>query len=144
MTANNDTLREANVALARSIFENFKPHDQAWQDNLAEDAVMVFPYAASIGLPPRVEGKEAAIGLFKGVADALGLSFHDIAVQALADPEWVVVEQRGQGAFKDNPYNQQYVIFLQFRDGKLRHYREYFDCKAVTDCFGSVENLMAG
>ncbi len=144
MTANNDTLREANVALARSIFENFNPHDAAWQANLADDAVMVFPYAASIGLPPRVEGKDAAIGLFKGVADALGLSFHDIAVQALADPEWVVVEQRGQGAFKNNPYNQQYVIFLQFRDGKLRHYREYFDCKVVTDCFGSVENLMAG
>jgi ketosteroid isomerase-like protein len=144
MMLNNEDLREANVALAQSIFQNFNPHDAAWQENLADDVAMVFPYAASIGLPPRVEGKEAAIDLFKGVADALALSFHDVSAQALADPEWVVVEQRGQGAFKDNPYNQQYVIFVQFRDGKLRHYREYFDCKVVTDCFGSVENLMAG
>lgn len=144
MAQGSDQLREANVALAHSIFENFDPHSQAWQDGLAEDVVMMFPYAGSIGLPPRVEGKEAAIGLFQGVADALGLSFTDVTVQALADPEWVVVEQRGKGAFKGNPYNQQYVIFVQFRDGKLRHYREYFDCKVVTDCFGSVENLMAG
>lgn len=144
MTANNNNDQAANVALARSIFQDFNPHESAWQDNLADDVVMVFPYAASIGLPPRVEGKEAAIGLFKAVADALDLSFHDTTVQPLADPEWVVVEQRGQGGFKGNPYNQQYVIFLQFRDGKLLHYREYFDCQVVSGCFGSVENLMAG
>lgn len=139
-----DQLRETNIALAHSIFKNFKPHDRAWQDGLADDVVMMFPYAASIGLPPRVEGKEAAIGLFQGVADALGLTFYDTTVQALADPEWVVVEQKGKGGFKGKPYNQTYVIFLQFQDGKLCHYREYFDCQAVADCFGSVENLMAG
>lgn len=136
--------RTNNVAIARSIFVDFNPHDPAWQANLADDVEMVFPYAESIGLPPKVEGKEAAVGVFQAVADALGLSFLDTTAVAMADPEWVLVEQKGRGSFKGKPYNQQYAIMLQFRDGKLRHYREYFDCKVVTDCFGSIENLLAG
>lgn len=133
-----------NAELARAIFVEFDPHSPAWQAILADDVRMEFPYAASIGLPPLVEGKEACVGVFQAVGDALKLSFHDTRVQPMADPEWVLVEQRGSGEFKGNPYNQQYAILLRFRDGKLRHYREYFDCKVVTDCFGSIENLLAG
>lgn len=136
--------RDANLGLARSIFENFAPADPVWQANLADDVVMAFPYAASIGLPPRVEGKEACIGLFCGGEEKLGLTFHDIALQAMADPEWVLVELSGKGSFQGRPYRQQYAIMLQFKGGKLVCYREYFDCKVVTDCFGSIENLMAG
>ena len=142
MTATNVAMD--NVERARVIFADFDPHSPAWQANLADDVEMIFPYAASIGLPPVVEGKDACVGVFQAVADALQLSFHDTRVQPMADPEWVLVEQRGKGDFKGNPYNQQYAILLRFRDGKLLHYREYFDCKVVTDCFGSIENLLAG
>lgn len=134
----------ANAALAKSAFENFAPHDPAWQANLADDIEMVFPYGKSIGLPEKVEGKEAAMGLFQAVGDALGLEFHDVDAQAMADPEWVLIEQRGKGSFNGKPYDQRYAIVLQIRNGKIRHYREYFDCKVVADCIGSVAALMGG
>jgi len=139
-----DGQRAANLALARSMFEDFEPTSPAWQATLADDVVMTFPYADSIGLPPVVEGKEAAVGLFVAVSEKLSLKFHDVRLQAMADPEWVLVEVRGKGAFKGNPYNQQYITLVRFCDGRLKEYREYFDCQVVVDCFGSIENLLAG
>lgn len=139
-----ESQRAANLALARSAFEDFEPTSQAWQAGLADDVVMTFPYADSIGLPPVVEGKEAAIGLFIEVAEKLNLKFHDVRLQPMADPEWVLVETRGKGSFKGNAYNQQYITLVQFRDGQMKQYREYFDCQVVVDCFGSIEKLMAG
>ncbi len=139
-----ESQRAANLALARSAFEDFEPTSPAWQAGLADDVVMTFPYADSIGLPPVVEGKEAAVGLFIGVAEKLNLKFHDVRLQSMADPEWVLVETRGKGSFKGNAYNQQYITLVQFRDGQMKQYREYFDCQVVVDCFGSIEKLMAG
>lgn len=144
MSVEEQSLAEANVERAKNVFEQFRPAEQSWQDGLAEDVVMEFPYGPSIGLPERIEGKEAAVPLFIGVGEKLGLKFVDVRPQAMADPEWVLVEMGGKGSHSGRPYDQRYVVKLQFRDGKLRHYKEYFNCQAVADCFGSVEALMAG
>ena len=66
MTATNVAMD--NVERARAIFADFDPHSPAWQANLSDDVEMIFPYAASIGLPPVVEGKEACVGVFQAVA----------------------------------------------------------------------------
>jgi ketosteroid isomerase-like protein len=41
----------------------------------------------------------------------------------------VVVEMtiKGRAVETDKPYNQQYVIVAETRDGKLTHYREYWN-----------------
>ena len=133
---------EKNMACARAAFENFTPLEPAWVANLHPDIVMEFPYGEDIGLPPRVEGKDQCAGLFQLVFTKLGLVFFDVEVSGMADPDGVLVECRGKGAFGDVIYNQTYVIRLGFRDGKVILYREYFNTKVVVDAFGHLSALM--
>jgi len=36
-------------------------------------------------------------------------------------------DDQGRAVETDKPYNQQYVIVAEARDGKLAHYREYWN-----------------
>lgn len=131
------------VDIVRDMLENFAPTTQAWQDQLADNIVLEFPYGAAIELDERHEGKENAVGLFIGVSQALNLKFKDVDVKAMADPEWVVVEMRGDGHFQGRPYKQHYINLLRVVNGKLAHYREFFNTRTVNDCFGTVPQAMA-
>jgi hypothetical protein len=52
-----------------------------------------------------------------------------LRVHPALDPNVVVVEMtiKGRAVETDEPYNQQYVIVAETRDGKLTHYREYWN-----------------
>lgn len=133
--------RAENVAKARAMLENFSPMDQGWCDVLADEIVMEFPFGADVGLPPKVEGKPACVGLFRAVYNTLNLAFSDVAVHAMDDPNLVLAEYKGAGAFKGKPYNQSYITLLEFADGKLRRYREHVDTKVVADVLGHLSAL---
>jgi ketosteroid isomerase-like protein len=50
-------------------------------------------------------------------------------VYPLADPEGAVAKVRGEGLIKatKRPYQQDYVLFLQAKGGKIAFLCEYFD-----------------
>jgi hypothetical protein len=52
-----------------------------------------------------------------------------LRVHPALDPNVVVVEMtiKGRAVETDKPYNQQDVIVAETRDGKLTHYREYWN-----------------
>ena len=53
----------------------------------------------------------------------------ELRVHPALDPNVVVVEMtiRGRAVETNKTYNQQYVIVAEARDGKLAHYREYWN-----------------
>ena len=53
----------------------------------------------------------------------------ELRVHQGLDPNVVVVEMRikGRAVETGKPYNQQFVIVAEARDGKLAHYREYWN-----------------
>jgi ketosteroid isomerase-like protein len=59
----------------------------------------------------------------------------ELRVHPALDPNVVVVEMtiRGRAVETDEPYNQQYVIVAEVRDGKLAHYREYWNPLVSTE-----------
>ena len=126
-----------NVALATRLMQAFGRDMEGWYDNLHPDLVMELPFAGTVGLPTRLEG-EGAAAMFRAAAEVFDVKFHDIVVIALADPTRVVIEYKGHGEPGGRPYPQTYVCFQQYRDGKLIHYREYFDTAIVRDVLGDM------
>ena len=101
-----------------------------WQTLIADDILWELAYAPSIGHPAQLSGREEAVRhaiWFVGAVEKF--RFFELKVYALADPEPVVAEVKGEGIIKSTRrmYRQDYVLFLRAAGGKIAFLREYFD-----------------
>jgi len=142
MSTHETALREANVARSHAMISTFAPFDPDWVARLHPDIVMEFPFGAAVGLPAQVAGKEQCTGLFQLVAAKLGLKFSDIEILGMADPEMVLAQYSGEGAFGETPYRQKYITLLRFQDGQLVLYREFVDTQVVAEAFGHLSAIV--
>ena len=110
---------------------------QTWVDLLAEDAVVEFPYASST--PGRLEGKEA---IYKYIKDALaqmqGLMFTNVRVYPTTNPNILWAEFHGESVIVPTGryYQQDYALRLETREGKIVHYREYWNPMSAIKAWG--------
>jgi ketosteroid isomerase-like protein len=101
-----------------------------WLDLFADDAIVEFPYAASVGAPTRLTGKPAIAAYFGGTPGTFrDLRFRDLRSFPSADPERALAEVHGSARIgaEGRPYEQDYVMVLRTRAGKIVEYREYWD-----------------
>jgi ketosteroid isomerase-like protein len=133
--------REANVALARQIMENFTVNMEGWYDHLHDDVVMEFPFGPSVGFPKRVEGKAACRAVFAAVVANIKVRFKDIVIHRMADPKTLIVEYNGYTEPGSTQYDQTYICVQRYRDGKMTLFREYWDSLLVDRIFGNIGNL---
>ncbi|MBB1627221.1 nuclear transport factor 2 family protein [Achromobacter sp. UMC71] len=101
-----------------------------WQSLIADDIVWDLPYAPSLGHPLKLEGRQAVlehVGWFIGAVK--DFRFFDALITAAGDTQHAVARVRAQGLVPatGRTYQQEYVVFLAARDGRIRHLREYFD-----------------
>ena len=100
-----------------------------WIELWADDGVCEFPFA-SPERPRHLLGKEQILAYMTAYPSRISIDGVDeLRVHPALDPNVVVVEMtiRGRAVETDKPYNQQYVIVAETRDGKLAHYREYWN-----------------
>jgi len=142
VTGDNQTLRTANIARSHKMFSSFTPNDPDWVAVLHPDIVMEFPFGAAVGLPAQVPGKDHCAGLFQLVFAKLGLVFSDIVIMGMEDPNFVLAQYSGVGAFDGKPYHQRYITLLEFRDGQLILYREHVDTEVVASVFGHLSAII--
>lgn len=140
MTDDN-AVREANVALATIMMQRFSRNMDGWYDNLHDDIVMELPFGPSIGMPSRVEGKEACSALFRSVVDGIGVQFDNIRITPMLDPSLLLVEYTGYSEPGGKIYDQIYICVQQFRDGKMILFREHWNALVVRDTFGNLDSL---
>jgi ketosteroid isomerase-like protein len=133
----NAELSADNVALASYMMSNFGHKMEVWYENLHEEVSVELPQGESIGLPGLVSG-QAALDMFRLAAEVLDVKFHDIRIHPMADPNKIVVEYRGRGYPQGRLYEQDYVSFQEFRDGKLFRFREYFDTAVAKSVIGDL------
>lgn len=115
---------------------------QAWSDLLAEDAVVEFPYASALGSPSRLEGKLAIYDYMKNaVAQLQNWVFTDVREYQTLLPNVLFAEFHGEAVFvaTGQPYQQDYVVRLEIKDGKIIHYREYWNPVAMLEITDSRE-----
>jgi len=120
---------EAAKVLERAI-ELIGTDMEAWLDLFSDDAVVVFPYAPSIGYAARLEGKAAIAAYFRATpAVFTNLRFRDLVLVPGADPNVAVAEVHGSATLMPGarPYEQDYVMILRTANGRAVEYREYWN-----------------
>jgi uncharacterized protein len=107
------------------------PVDPAsWLELFAEDALVEFPYAASLGAPGRFEGRDAIRHyFFTALENFRGLTFSNARLYPGADPAFALAEVHGSAtiASTGKSYEQDYVMVIEARGGRIARYREYWN-----------------
>ena len=125
-----DEIRQANLAVMqryRTLL--FAQRFDEWIELWADDGICEFPFAAEDG-PKRLEGKAEILGYMTRFPSKFSIEGVDrLQIHQCLDPNTVIAELaiRGRASGTGKPYNQQYVVVAQLRDGKLAHYREYWN-----------------
>ncbi|MEG4457547.1 nuclear transport factor 2 family protein [Microcoleus sp. N9_A1] len=117
---------------------------EAWINLFAEDAVVEFPYAAALNAPERIEGKSAIYNhMKKMVAQMQDLVFTNVCEYQTSNPNVLFAEVHGEAEIvaTGRHYQQDYVMRLETKDGKIVHYREYWNPVPVIDAMGDTQNL---
>ncbi|RKG62644.1 nuclear transport factor 2 family protein [Corallococcus sp. AB011P] len=116
-------LMDAHLALIATDVER-------WLTLFADDAVVEFPYAPSLGGSARLEGIEAIRAYFAPITRHFqGLTFTNVQRHPSVDPTTGWMEVHGSATLLPGniPYEQDYVMRMQVRDGRIVHYREYWN-----------------
>lgn len=117
---------------------------QRWIDLFADDAVVEFPYAPSLGFPERLQGKAAIDRYFRGTPESFrDLAFRDVRRYRTTDPDVAIAEAHGSASVgaNDARYEQDYVMLVRTKDGKIILYREYWNPVPALEAFGGADAL---
>ncbi|TYB64406.1 nuclear transport factor 2 family protein [Nonomuraea sp. PA05] len=109
----------------------------------AEDGVVEFPFAPP-GYPPRVEGHAAITAYMSGYPGLLDIrEFPEQTVHQSTDPDVVIAEFEAAGfvVATGKPYRMRYVAVLTVRDGRIHHYRDYWNPLAAAEAMGGAREL---
>ena len=101
-----------------------------WQTLIANDILWELAYAAAIGHPARLSGRQEVVRhvtWFLGAVE--NFRFFNLKVYPFADPEGAVAEFKAEGLITSTGriYRQDYVLFMRAAGGKIAFLREYFD-----------------
>jgi hypothetical protein len=131
------SLLDAHLELIRTDLER-------WLELFTDDAVVEFPYAAGLELPQRLEGREAIRRYFADTPKHFqGLVFTNVQRYRTTDPDVALAEAHGSAtiAVTGSGYEQDYVMLVKTRDGRISLYREYWNPIPGLRAFGGEQNL---
>lgn len=134
------TIDEDNAALAVRLLASLEGDRTMFFENMTDDILLEFPYAHSVGMPARVEGRADAESYLAGVFAMIpGLTFRDVETWQMRHPDRVLCTYKGLSAPPGRPvYDQIYITEMEFRGGRISLFREYWDTVVVRDALGDV------
>jgi uncharacterized protein len=124
-----DDIESFSDMLRKGLGDRLDARADNFVDMVADDVVMEFPYAPP-GLVTQLEGKAAIAEHLHNLAGMLAFDrMSEPVVHASTDPDVVVLEFTGHGKGIDTgePYDQHYISVIRLRDGKIVHYRDYWN-----------------
>ena len=134
MPQDDSSVRKATIERTQAYLQLMREQRwDEWSELWADDAVLEFPFAP--------EGRKGIYRGKKEIREYMSATSGRIRVDGVAaltmhpmlDPEAIVVELSIKGTIVNNgaDYPQRYITVFQFKDGKICHYREYWN-PAVT------------
>lgn len=124
-----ETLRSFSLMLRRALGDKLDPSAESFVDMFDPNGVMEFPYAYA-GLPRRIEGQEALKNHLAMVVNLISVDrITEATVIESTDPEISVLEFEGfgTGVATGEPYEQRYVSIIRTRNGRIVHYKDYWN-----------------
>ncbi|KAM3099115.1 nuclear transport factor 2 family protein [Phormidesmis sp. 146-12] len=117
----------------------------AWAELLAEDAVMEFPCASAPSSVERLEGRlEICNSMKTAIAQMQNLTLTSIGQYQTSNPNVLFAEVHVEGiiAATGHYYQQNYVVRLEAKAGKLFRYREYWNPSAVLGTWSNTRQAL--
>ena len=108
-----------------------------WIELWADDGVCEFPFAAQ-GRPKRLSGKHDIYAYMTSYPSRISIeAVQDLRIHPGQDPATLTVEMKVKGTATETqkPYAQQYVIVVRAAQGKIAHYREYWNPLISAEAF---------
>lgn len=123
--------------LLKTHFNTIKDDPAAWRKLFAEDAVMELPFA-----PPHVPGVTKGIDMIDKSVRGFFEQFRDFQIK-VKDIYPVEGEDAAFAEFAvtatvistNKTYDQDYVLFVRAKDGKIVLYREYLNPMRIVAAF---------
>jgi len=119
----------ASDLLQRHI-ETLVADNAQWQTLIADEVVWELPYAAALGHPSRLSGRDEVVRHAKWFVGAVQkFRYFELRLHPFADADAAVAEVKAEGVITatGRTYRQKYVVFLRAVGGKIALLREYFD-----------------
>ncbi len=132
------TAQEAMTKFTELILQEDIPQ---WIELFHEDAVFEYPFAPP-GFPQEVRGKAAMFEQFKDFPKVFHFDeFTDMQRHQTLDPDVLIVEFLGRGEVltTGKAYHQRYISVVQMKDGKIFHYRDYWNPLVVLEAMKKAE-----
>ena len=108
---------------------------------LTEDAVMEFPYHLPT-TPTQLVGKQEIVKYFAGIGNLMTFDeFRLVAAHQTINPDAAVLEYEGTGKAVQTGrcYQQKYITVLIFRDGRISHWKDYWNPISVLNAIGESQ-----
>jgi ketosteroid isomerase-like protein len=121
-----------------SLLEAFQQSAEAVTAHFHEAALIEYPYAHALGTPGRLTLSQYRTYLASALAQMSGLRFPRIETFQTNDPQVCFAEFHGHVPLPAGDYHQDYVVRATFREGKIIHYREYWN-PMEANAFGDAE-----
>ena len=98
-----------------------------WTAMFAEDGIMEFPFAPP-GSPQRVAGKEALKAYLAAFPDMIKLTrIHPVTFHHGDQVMVAEFSTEGVATQTGNVFTQRYVSVIEYRDGHITHYQDYWN-----------------
>ena len=108
-------------------------------DLFTEDVVFEFPYAPE-GFPQRLDGIASLAEHLKRLGPLLELGVFTLhAVHPCEETMVFEFSCHGQGIETGKPYDQDYISVVTLRDGRICHFRDYWNPLVALHALGGVE-----
>jgi uncharacterized protein len=104
-----------------------------WVALCDDDVVIEFPFAPE-GFPSKLEGKTAVAAYMRGYPDHIDLrEIPQLEIHQTLNPGTIIAEWRGIGRMVDTdlPYDMPYVAVVTVTNGRITHYRDYWNPLAI-------------
>lgn len=97
-----------------------------------DDAVIEFPYAATLGSPTRLNKRQYGEHLTVILPEMPGIAFSETRICPLIETDSYWAETHGEAVITGTgkKYEQDYVMYFTVQDGKFSFYREYWNPQA--------------
>lgn len=117
----------------QALLKAFNQGTDAVLDLYNENAIVKYPYAASMGMPSSFTMDEYKKHLDRMLGNMPGISFTGLQFYALQEKESYWAEFHGETRIPgtNTLYQQDYVIHFTLEDGKFSEYKEYWNVLPV-------------
>jgi hypothetical protein len=138
-------VRSRTMASTQAYLDLLRQQDwDKWIELWADDAILEFPFAPQ-GRPRTYHGKADILKYMSGTTESIAVDgVQSLRVHPMLDPETVAVELVIKGHLLSNgaAYDQTYVTMFEYQDGKIKHYREYWNPLTSMYAHGGYEEWM--